>query len=182
MALSTATWKVERQVTLDPTVEDRGRMLLAGFLSDGSTAIAVSGVGGTGGGWLQRIDLATLAIRDSTRAHDGAVKSMAMSPDGTLVATGASDGSVRVWDGATGTLLHEFSVPGQAQGVAFVGNDRLAVAPQAGGVLIMALNRAELLPVVRASLTRGFTAEECTQYGFGSSCPTLEEMRGAPPP
>ena len=44
-------------------------------------------------------------------------------------------------------------------------------------LLIMILDRDELLAKVRSTLTRGFTAAECEQYGFGSGCPTLDEMR-----
>ena len=152
-------------------------MGLVGFLPDGSTLVGVSGLGGTGGAWLQRIDLASLTFAGSNRAHNGSVKSASLSPDGTLLATGASDGSVRVWEAATGSLLHEFSVPGQAQGVAFLANDRLAVAPQAGDDLIMSLDGTQLLQAVRQSLTRGFTPDECTRFGFGASCPTLDAMR-----
>jgi len=177
VAMSTATWQVTRRATFDPAVEDRGRMGLVGFLPDGSTLVGVSGLGGTGGAWLQRIDLASLTFAGSNRAHNGSVKSASLSPDGTLLATGASDGSVRVWEAATGSLLHEFSVPGQAQGVAFLANDRLAVAPQAGDVLIMSLDGTQLLQAVRQSLTRGFTPDECTRFGFGASCPTLDAMR-----
>jgi len=61
--------------------------------------------------------------------------------------------------------------------VAFVDDTHLAVMPQDGTLLIMILDRPELLAKVRSTLTRGFTAEECEQYGFGSGCPTLDEMR-----
>ena len=177
VAMSTATWEITRRARFDAAVEDRGRMGLIGFVPDGSTLIAVSGLGGTGGAWLQRIDRATLAFTSSNRAHNGSVKSATMSPDGALLATGASDGSVRVWEASTGELRHEFNVPGQAQGVAFVGTDRLAVAPQAGDVLLMSLDRTDLLRTVRLSLTRGFTPDECARYESGTTCPTLEAMR-----
>ena len=45
-----------------------------------------------------------------------------------------------------------------------------------GGLLIMTVDHAELADIVRASLTRTFTGEECTRYGI-APCPTLEEMR-----
>ena len=115
----------------------------------------------------------------SNRAHEGSPKSAAVSPDGTLVATGAADGVVRVWDGPTGKLLHQFTVSGQAQGVAFVDEQHLAVTPQGGDLLIMDLDPTALLATVKASLTRGFTTEECQRFNFaGGDCPTLAELRG----
>jgi WD40 repeat protein len=176
IAISTEGWQVVRRRMIDESVDERGRLGFAGFLADRTTLVGMSGFGSTGGGTLHRIDLSTLAVQSSNRAHDGAPKSLAISPDGTLVASGAADGQVRVWEGATGALLHEFTVAGQAQGVAFVGNDRLAVTPQAGGVLIMALDSEDLLEVVRGSLTRGLTAEECARFNFGVSCPSDQSI------
>ena len=180
IAVSTESWEVTLRVTLDASINGAGRIGFAGFLDDG-TLIGLSGFGGTGGGWLHRIAASTLSVLSTVRAHDGAPKSMAVSPDGTLVVTGGADGVVRVWDGASGSLLHEFTVDGQAQGVAFVGEDRVAVTPQAGPLMIMAIDRQELLSSVKSTLTRGFTAEECERFNFGAECPTLEELRGEAP-
>ncbi len=177
IAVSTESWRIDRRQMLDASIEDRGQMGLAGFLADGATLIGVSGFAGTGGGSLHRIDLETLTVRNSNRAHDGAPKSLAISPNGAFVATGSADGQVRVWEGHTGTLLHEFTVTGQAQGVAFIGNDQLAVTPQSGDMLIISIDTRVLLDVVRDSLTRSFTAEECERFGFDDECPSLEELR-----
>jgi hypothetical protein len=43
-------------------------------------------------------------------------------------------------------------------------------------VLATTVDPAELADTVRASLTRTFTATECTSYGI-DPCPTREEMR-----
>ena len=149
---------------------------MGGFLADGQTLIAISR-GDNGGGSLIRIDGASLEVVGSTRAHDGSPKAIALSPDHRLVITGASDGIVRVWDGATGELLHEVQVPDQAQGAAFLDNERIAVAPEGGNVLVFALDRQRLLETVRGTLIRGFTPEECQRFEF-APCPTLEDLRG----
>ena len=174
---STDTWEIiDRTQSGDPV--DGGTLpAFAGFLPDESTVVGISGFAGLGGGSLLRIDAATLEVIDSARAHEESPKGLAMSPDGTLVAAGASDGLVRVWDAATGALLHQFSVEGQAQGVAFIDDLRLAVTPSGGDLLIFALDPAELLDIVRGSLTRGFTQAECDQFGFADACPTLDELR-----
>jgi WD40 repeat protein/tRNA A-37 threonylcarbamoyl transferase component Bud32 len=41
--------------------------------------------------------------------HAGAVTSIAMSPDGLLLASASSDRTLRLWDLATGNLLHSFA-------------------------------------------------------------------------
>ena len=43
------------------------------------------------------------------RGHAGIVYALAFSPDGTLLASGSADGTVRLWDPAKGTLLATFS-------------------------------------------------------------------------
>ena len=181
VALSTDDWTITRRVTLDESIDDCGRMALIGYLPDG-TLIGMSGMGGDGGsGWLHRIDPVTLMVTSSNRAHDGSPKSHDLSPSGTRVVTGASDGVVRVWEAATGTLLHQLSVEGQAQGVAFVDDDLVAVTPSGGGMLVFDIAADSLLANVRGGIIRGFTPEECQRFGFADDCPTLEELRGAAP-
>lgn len=41
--------------------------------------------------------------------HTGGVLTVAYSPDGTMLATGASDGSVRIWDTRSGKVLRLLS-------------------------------------------------------------------------
>jgi len=112
------------------------------------------------------------------RIHDSRVRASALRPDGSLVATGATDGLVRVWDAATGGLVHEVAFGNtEVQGIAFLNDRHLAVALRTGNVYVVTLDTDELNDIVRASLTRGFTETECARYGFGDECPTLEEMR-----
>ena len=178
---ATDTGRMTRRSTLAESVGGRDRLAFVGFTDDGRTLVAMGGMLGSGGGWLHWVDTATLEIRATTRAHEAAPKAVTMSADGALVASGAADGIVRVRDAASGRLVHELAVNGQAQGVAFVGDDRLAVTPQDGNLLIMALDPRGLATVVRAGISRAFTPEECDRFGFAEACPTLDDLRGGSP-
>jgi WD40 repeat protein len=177
LGVSTSAWTITRRGQLDTSLYNVGAMTFLGFLPNG-TLIAMEGAYGKGGGsllWIDPDDAEVQLVRD---AHVGSPKSGALSPDGTRIVTGASDGVVRVWDAGTGDLLHEFRVSGQAQGVAFLGDDRVAVTPENGNILVFLLNPKALVDAARASLTRSFTPEECERFGFGDACPTLGDLRG----
>ncbi len=176
--LSTETWKPVTTAKLDPSVFGANTLGLIGITPDGLTILALGGFGQGGDATLIWLDAATLEITKTVaHAHTGSPKSMALSPDGSLAATGASDGILRVWDTKTGELRQQMDFGGsEVQGVAFIDNLHLAVTPRRGDLLIMTLDPAELVDTVRASLTRTFTATECSTYGI-EPCPTLEEMR-----
>jgi class 3 adenylate cyclase/WD40 repeat protein len=175
--LSTETWQPVTTATLDPSVAGVDSLGFVGFTPDGSTILAVGGFGQGGDATLIWLDTATLKItKNVAHAHTGSPKSMALSPDGSLMATGASDGILRVWDTKTGALTQQMDFGAEVQGVAFIDNLHLVVTPQRGDLLFMTLDPAELANAVRASLIRTFTATECTTYGI-DPCPTLAEMR-----
>ena len=112
----------------------------------------------------------------SYRAHDGSPKSYDISPSRDLVATGAGDGVVRVWDAATMTLLHQLNVENQAQGVAFIGEDRVAVTPSGGGMLVFDLDPTVSWRRSGDRSSAAFTPEECDRFGFEDD---LSDARGA---
>ena len=50
-------------------------------------------------------DMATVAQQAILSGHQGLIRSIALSPDGATVATGADDGTLRFWDASNGTNL-----------------------------------------------------------------------------
>jgi WD40 repeat protein len=52
-------------------------------------------------------DVNWTAVQTVIIGHTGAVKSLSFSPDGTRIATGSDDCTVRVWDAATGQPVGE---------------------------------------------------------------------------
>jgi WD40 repeat protein len=179
-ALSTATW----EVVADAFYPIRAMFLgLLGYSPDGATFYTVDEFLNNTSGTLGWVDAGTFEnFRSEEGIHDGSVQAMALSPDGTRIATGASDGFVRVWDEATGDLVHEVPFGDTpVQGVAFVDDTHIAVTPEGGSVLFVTIDPDELLDLVSASLTRGFTETECERFNFGDDCPTLAELRGPGP-
>ncbi len=178
-SVDTATWEAGRHV---PNNSGGGYALgLIGFSPDGSTLLGEGSANGDPQGTLTWLDGdSLLGTAEVHPTHDASVASRAVSPDWRLVATGGSDGLVRVWDAATGALWQEISLDSgrAAAGVAFVNEHNLAVALDGGDVVVVTLDTDELVGIVRRSLTRGFTAGECERFGFGDNCPTLAELRG----
>ena len=179
-SVSTVSWTLERSRQLAlPGLQ----LKFAGPSSDQSTVLAASGFRGIGERALYWLDAQTLEeVRPSRgRLHEGSLFSMAMSSDRSLLATGSSDGSVRVWDTATGRLDHEISFAGvQVDGLAFVAARRLGVVLADGTLRVVTIDTPELLSLVGRSLTRGFSDAECERFNF-EVCPTLEEMRASSP-
>jgi WD40 repeat protein len=178
--ISTDSWQVtlETPVT-ELTLDAFPNIGFIGYSSDGTSIRALAGLYGSEAGTLFSVNAATLEVESiKERIHDGSPKSVAMSPNGELVATGSSDGFIRVWDATSWALVHEISVDDtQIQGLAFVNDLHLAFAPQSGNVYVVTIDTAELLDIARASLTRTFTPTECERFNFGDDCPTLEQLR-----
>ena len=175
--LSTETWGAEIGTQQDLSVFGVDSLRFVGFLPGGATILAVGGFRGHGGGSLFWLDDGTLKITKTVPdAHIGSVQSAALSPDGSTLATGASDGTLRVWDAASGKIRQQMQFASLVQGLAFIDDRHLAVTPMSGDLLVMVIDPTELANTVRASITRPFTTTECDTYGI-DPCPTLEESR-----
>ncbi|WP_330461605.1 WD40 repeat domain-containing protein [Streptomyces sp. NBC_00820] len=82
----------------------KGRFLAMTALSDGTRQLIALG---SETGVVDLLDATTGAVLgDRIRAHDGAVRCLALIPDGvrTVLVSGSTDGTVRIWD-AAGRLL-----------------------------------------------------------------------------
>jgi serine/threonine protein kinase/WD40 repeat protein len=103
----------------------------------------------------------------------GDISTVAFSPDGSLVATGRSDGGVRVFGASTGE--QRLVLPGNACEVSDVAFSRdgtkLASSSGCDGVRIWALDINDLLEIARQNVTRSLTDEECRQYLHVGRCP-----------
>jgi len=175
----TETWTVVTTARVDPAAGG-GRLYPVGYDVTGSAIVAVGEFLGTSGGSLHWLDPATLQPLHSpaTDIHEGSLKAVALSPDRSRIATGSSDGSVRVWRTSDGGLIDEIRVPGsEVQGVAFRDDDHLVVTPADGTVRIYTLDVTELVRIARSAATRTFTPVECARFGI-DPCPTLEQLRG----
>jgi WD40 repeat protein/serine/threonine protein kinase/tetratricopeptide (TPR) repeat protein len=73
---------------------------------------------------------------DTFRGHAGWIRCLAVSPDGTLIASGADDGKVIIWDAATRTIVREFKAhPTHVNAVAWnPTGTRIATGAEGGGV------------------------------------------------
>jgi WD40 repeat protein len=92
--------KVSATLTEDAE-QQRGGMRLA-FSPDGKTL--ASGTGEV----IKLWNVATGKKEVTLKGHTGMVYSVAWSPDGTKLATGSYDGTVKLWDAATGKCLKTF--------------------------------------------------------------------------
>ena len=85
--------------------------------------------------WWSDLDTTPKVVR-AIPAHKGYLRAVAVSPDGTLVATGGNDNMVRVWSAADGSLVKE--LPGHERhvyNVAFHPSGKFLVSGDLVGVL-----------------------------------------------
>lgn len=72
---------------------ESGYALATKFLPGGSLIVV-----GTRAGELELYDLATSTLLETTQAHDGAIWSLDITPDGKSLVTGSADKTIKFWD------------------------------------------------------------------------------------
>jgi WD40 repeat protein/DNA-binding SARP family transcriptional activator len=142
---------------------------VGGLASGADGTLVTASEDGTARVW----DLATGRERSTFRGHNAPVHHVAVSPDGTRVATASDDRTVKLWDPTDGReLLTLTGHDNLVYGVAFSPDGRLlASAGLDGSVIVHLLPIDELVDVARERVTRGLTAQECRHYLPSGSCP-----------
>ena len=126
--------KVELQHTLSTQQGIRAATLIPDNREAEALVLGVQAVGAYGPGFdpppppealdgLLRVlvdDALVHAPRSKIAAHDGAIRAVAISPDGTRIATAGADGTARVWDAGKGTRVSEYTGhTGEVRSIAF---------------------------------------------------------------
>ncbi|MGC9528450.1 MAG: trypsin-like peptidase domain-containing protein [Limnospira sp.] len=97
------------------TVTSDGGFALAASLREesgqiGAIAVTASyGISGGSDGNVSLWNLGTGGLRESFRAHSGAVNAIAVSRDGKRLATAGDDGAIQIWDLPSGLEMGTFS-------------------------------------------------------------------------
>jgi dipeptidyl aminopeptidase/acylaminoacyl peptidase len=101
------------------------------------------------------------------------VNSAVFSPDGRLIATADGDGAARLWDVATGTLVHVMAGhAGEVRSVAFSPDGRLMATAAAGDV-------ARLWDVATGALVRQVTSGHARDVAFSPDGQLLATAGGS---
>lgn len=163
----TEGWSVVAETTIDAEWYDLhftpdGHYLLGGGLPAEITLIDT-------GNWEH--------VGEPLPSAGGAIRNLAVSPDGSTIASANSDRYVQVWDTETQQLLHSIPVgDGTPTLIHFLDNQHLLIIAQGRPALVVTTHIPELIDIARSRITRGFTDSECTTYHIGP-CPDLETIR-----
>jgi WD40 repeat protein len=162
------------------TLSSDGYLFPAFMSPDGSLIWAIEG--------QRRVvafDTTTWELVASWQAHESAFRGHAFSPDGASLVTTAEDNTVAVWDVSNirepetpvPPLVDRIPAPKPSDAI-WLDNERLAILLADGARwLEVSLGPEGVVAIARDRLTRGFTPEECAEYGI-EDCPmTLEEIR-----
>ncbi|MEA5578843.1 WD40 repeat domain-containing protein, partial [Anabaena sp. UHCC 0451] len=98
--------EIETDLEADPEIEKpfaefQSAVLAVAISPQGRRRIAV----GLADGTIEIWDLLTRTTWASCLGHTGSVNSVAFSPDGSMVVSGSSDNTVRLWDVETGEAI-----------------------------------------------------------------------------
>jgi WD40 repeat protein len=112
------------------------------------------------------------------RGHQGWVKSIAWSPDGSKLATASADHTAKVWEAGTGREL--LTLRGHQDEVLSIAwspdGSKLATTSDDNTAQIYAFAPLQLLLLVRSRITRDLTPDECRRYLASEVCPPLPDV------
>jgi len=119
---------------------------------------------------IWKVDTGELVATLSPQPGD--IYGLGFSPDGSLLAVGSADGTIRLFDARSGRLV---TLPSYEQAVGEVAfspdGSLLAVTTADGQARIWSLDLDDLLHIAQHKLTRSFTEEECRLYLHVETCP-----------
>jgi WD40 repeat protein len=112
-------------------------------------------------------------VRAVLRGHTNVVTSLAVSPSGRLVATAATDRTVRIWDAASGKMIRSLGPEGSAR-IEFVPVQRFAFSPKGERLLSVGEDGAARIWDVDSGALRS-KVSGLAGPAFGASWPDEDE-------
>lgn len=153
-------WRIDEagRLSLRDTLEGHEHTVydLSWFPSDAGRLVSAS-FDGTLRIWRRR--RGAWKTRDILRGHKGEVRSVAVSPDGRLIASGSYDNTIRLWDGGNGDFLRVLGIQdSDVVALAFSADGRtIASTTGADGGRIKAVH---LWSVLAEAPPRAYTAHD----------------------
>ncbi len=140
-------WAADTGAPLTPPLAHPEEVGAVAFSPDGKSF--VTGCGNGGKGEARLYDAATGGQRGAALLPPdaAAVRSVAWSPDGSVVATGSAGGSIQLWDPASGQLRQSLQAGGAINVLAFSPDGRRLLTGTSGqGVLLWDVASGRRLP------------------------------------
>ena len=108
-------------------------------------------------------------------SQPGDIYGLRFSPDGSLIATGAADGTIRLFDAESGQQRVVLRGPAGPSRVAFSADGSMLASTSSDAMVrVWALDIDDLIEIAQQNVTRTLTDLECRQYLHVDECPTQQ--------